>query len=147
MPMPQPHIEMQDPRVVTLARWRQQISHEGVYNPTWEELTDEEREGSLPDARNYLKAAIRAGLVPNAVERKSKWPTAEELQKAADIKRATGDADDAMLADWLEATANALAWLAPFRDHEPGNQMWESASAVARRIIENAMPPSVSADR
>jgi hypothetical protein len=35
--------------------------------PTWEELTDEEREGSLPDARNYLESAINAGLVP-AVE-------------------------------------------------------------------------------
>ncbi|WP_199819144.1 hypothetical protein [Streptomyces sp. FxanaA7] len=64
MPMPLPHIEMNDPRVLALAKWRQQISHEGVYNPTWEELTDEEREGALPDARNYLKAAIRAGLIP-----------------------------------------------------------------------------------
>ncbi|MEE1812690.1 hypothetical protein [Streptomyces sp. BE133] len=64
MPMPLPHIEMHDPRVLALAKWRQQLSHEGVYNPTWEELTDQEREDSLPEARNYLKAAIRAGLIP-----------------------------------------------------------------------------------
>ncbi|MGW2843974.1 hypothetical protein [Streptomyces sp. NPDC001274] len=66
MPMPLPHIEMNDPRVLALAKWRQQLSHEGVYNPTWEELTDQEREDSLPEARNYLKAAIRAGLIPGA---------------------------------------------------------------------------------
>ncbi|MFG2408784.1 hypothetical protein ACGFR8_31460 [Streptomyces brevispora] len=64
MPMPPPHIEMDDPRVLALARSRQQLSHEGVFNPTWDELTDEEREGALPEARNYLKAAIRAGLIP-----------------------------------------------------------------------------------
>lgn len=62
--MPRPHIEMDDPRVLALARWRQQLSHEGVFNPTWKALTDEEREQSLPEARNYLKAAIRAGLIP-----------------------------------------------------------------------------------
>jgi hypothetical protein len=75
-----------------------------------------------------------------AVERKTTWPQAEELQRAADIKRSTGDADDAALADWLEATANALAWLAPYRPHEGGYEMWDAATVVARRVIAEAAP-------
>jgi hypothetical protein len=44
---------------------RQEIAHEGTgYVPPWEELTDREREVSVMDARNYLLAAERAGLLP-----------------------------------------------------------------------------------
>ncbi len=57
--------DLDDPRVRALAKARQQISHEGVHNPTWDELTPAEQEGALPDARNYLHAAIRAGLIPS----------------------------------------------------------------------------------
>ncbi|TMR88396.1 hypothetical protein [Nonomuraea basaltis] len=53
--------------MLALAKARQQVAHECTYLPTWEELTDKEREGALPDARNYLESAINAGLVP-AVE-------------------------------------------------------------------------------
>lgn len=60
------------------------------------------------------------------------WPTAQPLQQAADIRRAAGDP---LLADWLDATANALAWLAPYRDNEPGYAMWEAALAVARQVL------------
>jgi hypothetical protein len=52
------------------------------------------------------------------------------LQEAADHIRAT----DPLLAAWLEETANALSWLAPFREHEPGYRMWEAATAFARAI-------------
>jgi hypothetical protein len=65
--VPLPQIPIDDPRVLALAKARQQFAHECTFLPTWEELTDEEREGSLPDARNYLESAINAGLVP-AVE-------------------------------------------------------------------------------
>jgi hypothetical protein len=57
---------LEDPRVLALAAARQQISHEGVHNPTWNELTTREQEGGLLDAWNYLHAAIRAGLAPAA---------------------------------------------------------------------------------
>ncbi|MEU6615340.1 hypothetical protein [Streptomyces parvus] len=60
------------------------------------------------------------------------WSTAEPLQQAADLRRAAGDP---LLADWLDATANALAWLAPYRDNEPGYGMWEAALAVARQLL------------
>ncbi|MDX2922548.1 hypothetical protein [Streptomyces sp. NE06-03C] len=60
------------------------------------------------------------------------WPTAVPLQQAADLRRAAGDP---LLADWLDATANALAWLAPYRDNEPGYGMWEAALAVARQLL------------
>ncbi|GAA3845049.1 hypothetical protein GCM10022226_80230 [Sphaerisporangium flaviroseum] len=65
--MPLPQIPLDDPRVLALAKARQQFAHDCTYLPTWEELTDKERGGSLPDARNYLESAINAGLVP-AVE-------------------------------------------------------------------------------
>ncbi|MEV4116832.1 hypothetical protein [Nonomuraea sp. NPDC049695] len=65
--MPLPQIPLDDPRVLALARARQQFAHDCTFLPTWEELTDEEREDSLPAARNYLESAINAGLVP-AVE-------------------------------------------------------------------------------
>lgn len=68
------------------------------------------------------------------VERRTTWPQAGELQQAADIKRAAGTPEDAALADWLEATANALAWLAPFREHEPGYPLWQTATAYAQLI-------------
>ncbi|MEU2799027.1 hypothetical protein [Streptomyces sp. NPDC007117] len=68
----------------------------------------------------------------HAADRRTTWPTAAPLQQAADLRRAAGDP---LLADWLDATANALAWLAPYRDNEPGYGMWEAALAVARQLL------------
>jgi hypothetical protein len=58
------------------------------------------------------------------------WPQAAELRQAADRVR---DADSE-LAVWLDETANTLAWLAPYREGEPGYRMWEAALAMARKI-------------
>jgi hypothetical protein len=46
-----------------LAEARQQLAHEGCHLPTWGELTDHERELAMLDARNYLRAARRCGLI------------------------------------------------------------------------------------
>lgn len=51
-----------------LARERQQLSHEGVYNPTWLELTIAEQDSAALDARNYLRSALRAGLLTDSAE-------------------------------------------------------------------------------
>lgn len=51
-----------DPRIEALARARQQVAADGSFLPTWDELTEDERQGSLSSARNYLHAAIVAGL-------------------------------------------------------------------------------------
>jgi len=51
-------------RSLQLAVARQQIAHEGTFLPTWQELTDDERATSEVAARNYLRAAVRAGLLP-----------------------------------------------------------------------------------
>lgn len=74
-------------------------------------------------------------------ERKTTWPSAIPLQQAADTLRVVGPDITGPLAgladpvaDWLEETANALSWLAPFRDHEPGYPLWETASRVAAAI-------------
>lgn len=65
--MPLPKIPLDDPRVLALAKAGQQFAHDCAHLPTWEELTDEDREAELPTARNYLEAGINAGLFP-AVE-------------------------------------------------------------------------------
>ena len=59
-----PQIPLDDPRVLILAKARQQLAHDCTHLPTWEELTDEERAAGLPEARNYLESAINAGLIP-----------------------------------------------------------------------------------
>lgn len=62
-----PAIPLTDPRVTAVAKARQQLAHDGTgYVPAWGDLTDQEREQSLPEARNYLEAAICAGLIPAA---------------------------------------------------------------------------------
>lgn len=50
-------------RTLRLAEARQQIAHEGNGNPTWQELTEDERGTSELSARNWLRAAERAGLL------------------------------------------------------------------------------------
>jgi hypothetical protein len=58
-----PTIPLGDPRVLALAKARQQLAHDGThYLPTWEELTDEEREGppsALP-AETRIRSMWRA---------------------------------------------------------------------------------------
>jgi hypothetical protein len=76
--MTQPRIPLADPRVTLLAAARQQLAHNSLHLPTWDELTPTERSDSLPDARSYLMAAIRAGLVPAEVPS----PAAEPLDLA-----------------------------------------------------------------
>lgn len=63
-----PGIPVDDPRVLALARARQLVAHRGLLHPVWEELTDKERELGLLDARNYLQAAVEAGLLPSSPE-------------------------------------------------------------------------------
>lgn len=77
--------------------------------------------------------------------RRTTWASATELQQAADQLRACAPQIDGPLAgladpvaDWLDETANALAWLAPFREHEPGHRMWQTATHVARAILGDA---------
>lgn len=79
--------------------------------------------------------------------RRTTWATAAELQQAADRLRdiapqidgpLTGLADP--VADWLDETANTLAWLAPYREHEPGFRMWQTAILVARQILGEDTP-------
>jgi hypothetical protein len=58
--------EVDDPRVLALAKARQQIAYESPFNfvcPPWDGLTEQEQHLSLLDARNYLHAALKAGLL------------------------------------------------------------------------------------
>jgi hypothetical protein len=61
--------EVDDPRVLALAEARQQMAHDNPFNvvcPPWDGLSEQEQHLSLLDARNYLCAALKAGLVPTA---------------------------------------------------------------------------------
>lgn len=58
--------EVDDPRVLVLAQARQQIAHNNAFGlpcPAWDGLTRQEQDLSLAEARNWLHAALDAGLV------------------------------------------------------------------------------------
>lgn len=58
--------ETDDPRVLALAQARQQLAHNNAFGlpcPAWDGLTRQEQGLSLAEARNWLHAAMNAGLV------------------------------------------------------------------------------------
>lgn len=56
-----------DPRALQLAQHRQRIAHKAIsYLPAWDDLTDEQREQSIREAANWLRAAVEAGIAPLA---------------------------------------------------------------------------------
>ncbi|MBB5782008.1 hypothetical protein [Nonomuraea jabiensis] len=79
--MPLPQIPLDDPRVLALAKARQQLAHGCTFLPTWDELTDKEREDSLPNARNYLESTVNAGLVPAVELIDSGWREPDQHQR------------------------------------------------------------------
>ncbi|MFI1520621.1 hypothetical protein [Kitasatospora cineracea] len=86
-------ILLTDPRVARLAVERQQMAHEGTCLPTWDELSAAEQEGSLLDARNYLAAAIRAGLAPeNSRPVSAPEQPAAPVQPPADLRQRLAEA-------------------------------------------------------
>jgi hypothetical protein len=73
---------------------------------------------------------------------RSKWPAASHLQQAADqLRNVMHDVPDSLqsyadpVADWLDATANEMAWLAPFREHEGGYRPWRIATRIAHTVL------------
>lgn len=75
--------EVDDPRVLALAKARQQRAHQNPFNagfcPPWDGLDAQEQRLSLLDARNYLRAAIDAGLVASVPS----VPTTQAADRAA----------------------------------------------------------------
>ena len=73
---------------------------------------------------------------------RTKWPSASHLQQAADRLRDLGPglhpdlrgyADP--VAEWLDKTANEMAWLAPYREHEGGYHPWRVATRIAHTTL------------
>jgi len=56
-------------RSVRLARERQGLAQRGCLLPGWDELTEAEREMTSLEARNWLRAAVLAGLAEPEPER------------------------------------------------------------------------------
>ncbi|SEG95016.1 hypothetical protein SAMN04489712_1592 [Thermomonospora echinospora] len=96
-----------DPRVLALARARQQLAHRGMLHPAWEELTEEERTMALPEARNWLEAAVAAGLAPDLDDADTAFVVAEALREFAHRQRGEADqvAADVAAGDDLAAGA------------------------------------------
>jgi len=73
---------------------------------------------------------------------RTKWPSAAHVQQAADRLR-TPDLNlgperqhyTSPVADWLDAAANDMAWLAPYRDHEGGYHPWRAATRMAHGLL------------
>lgn len=56
-----------DPRALQLAQHRQRIAHDGLDEVTsWYALSKADRDLMLAEAREWLRAAVEAGLVPPA---------------------------------------------------------------------------------
>ncbi len=91
-PIPSP-IPTYDARVVALARARQQLAHRGTgYVPAWEELADAERNQAQTAARDWLSAAIEAGLLPDVADTDTYLVLEQALREFAHRQR--GEADD-----------------------------------------------------
>lgn len=86
----------------------------------------------LPES--MLDATLDAYRDEVLAEARTTWPSAAELQQAAATKRASGNPEDIAVANLLNAIANALAWLAPYRTNEGGYEMWGAATTLAQLI-------------
>ena len=95
--------EVDDPRVLALAKARQHIAHSSPFNfvcPPWDGLTSDEQQLSLLDARNYLHAALDAGLVPAAPV--AAPPTGQTDEERARISAKLWEvAEHHIVAEWI----------------------------------------------
>ncbi|MFF7837593.1 hypothetical protein ACFZC6_01965 [Streptomyces ossamyceticus] len=136
--------EVDDPRVLALAKVRQQLAYENPFNavcPPWDGLSEQEQHLSLLDARSYLHAALKAGLVPAAVPVPP--PTDQTTLRdriAEDEQRPCPSVVDEVVAA-LQAKAQALSVEAEEemrRDLEDQAQVWHEAADLARRTGRKA---------
>ncbi|GAA3114043.1 hypothetical protein [Streptosporangium carneum] len=91
-----------------LAAARQQLAHEKGLLPTWEELTDEEREQSTVEAAGWLRAGRRAGLYDF-----DGAPPVTAVVRDTSGKPIPREHYEAFLRDWIEknGTGERLAML------------------------------------
>lgn len=94
-------------------------------------------ESVAPDAADMLRDQKHPEdpTTPMRAERRTQRPSARPLQAAADILRAEADPRWHDVAEHLDVTADEMAWLAPYRDHETGARMWYSAVSLAHTIL------------
>lgn len=107
--------EIDDPRVLALAKARQHIAYSSPINfvcPPWDGLTKHEQETSLLEARNWLHAATSAGLV---ADRATAW------------RQLADRADPANEASWFGDFGNMVgAWMRDQADQEERHQTGEA---------------------
>lgn len=118
--------EVDDPCVLALAQARQQLAHNNTFGlpcPAWDGLTREEQDLLLAEARNWLHAALDAGLVVQEANQDA------NLREAAEKVRAEGPA---AIAAWFN-------YYAP-DDTQPSRseRVVGAAEAVAKLIAPEA---------
>lgn len=118
--------EVDDPRVLALALARQQLAHNNTFGlpcPAWDGLTRREQDLSLAEARNWLHAALDAGLVASEASRDT------NLREAAEKVRAEGPA---VIAAWFN-------YYAPDGSQPSHSERVNGAAeAVAKLIVPEA---------
>lgn len=82
-----------------LAAARQQLSHEGVHNPTWDELTPDEQAPGIITAAAYLRSLGRIAPANDRSWYAGELPTFEEIR--AEAYGEIGDVLDTLRSDWL----------------------------------------------
>jgi len=97
--------EVEDPRVLALAQARQQLAHNNTFGlpcPSWDGLTRQEQDLSLAEARNWLHAALDAGLV---ADRAMAWRELADRANPANEASWFGDFGH-MVGEWMRDQAD-----------------------------------------
>lgn len=109
-----------------------------VYRTGWNRALESAAQAvEFVDAARHIRDQKRPEppTAPTLAERRTQRPSARPLQAAADILRAEADPRWHDVAEHLDVTADEMAWLAPYRDHETGARMWYSAVSLAHTIL------------
>lgn len=141
--------EVDDPRVLALAVARQQMAYESPFNfvcPPWDGLSEQEQHLSLLDARNYLRAALKAGLVPAVVPSVGVPALRDRVRRA--VCEAEGFAWDSSMLEPDEYGDVADAVLAALpAPADRAAVLTEAAEAVAKHVaraifaLKSPQPP------
>jgi len=121
--------EVDDPRVLALAKARQQMAHENPFNagfcPPWDELSEQEQRLDLLDARNYLRAALKAGLFASSAVSVVPPATNQAAEARDRIAQVLADADG-----WR--------WADGFKEQSP---TWQRYQQLADAVLAGLPAP------
>ncbi|MFJ2004786.1 hypothetical protein [Streptomyces chartreusis] len=128
--------EVDDPRVLALAKARQQLAYENPFNavcPPWDGLTEQEQRLSLLGARSYLHAALNAGLAAPAGQTPATDRDAEEHRLALSAALGLGTG-----APWVAIYDRATGLGLPPLDQDSVARRLGLVAAYRAAVLEEA---------